>query len=526
MDKLAVFSANYNSPRPLDPYRVALLESLGSFGIEILYIQATDFYSDALAKQKSRGATFLVLENLRRFRPDAVLFLNAVGRVKEIQRYLLDEGIPSLAWYWDHPGIHEGELIRPGDLHSMASANRTFNEWLENRLGVSGVAFIPFPAFDTKGHAPCFDVGEWKARSTEVLFMGTLWDITRVPTQILRAGGTASQESRHLLYVALENDVMLRNRGEMATKRRENQDLIRFREAYESEARYLREVNDFFSSYDRIRFLKAVVGEGLSIYGPLYNWAPIVEGSAPELSSCFRYENIFDWDRLMAICRGSKIGLNVFHRQNEGGGTNFRFVEYALSGTTILANRNTECERVFPNWDAAVYCDTPEEFKEAVLRLKSEPALAVKLARAAYDTARSEFHIEKVGRAILEQLEFKLSNDRQHSVMSPQGVDSGCGLRKFANLTWESADEMVGPWDRIRRAAFQAFADSKQTYRLVRHFVRWCREEGILLAFAHTATLVSRYLAERLQGVERRISKGRNERKTREEDQKPWQASR
>jgi len=403
--RLAIFSANYNAPAEIDAFRRAMFNHFVSKGVETLFVQATDFFSDVNSISKSPYSTGEVVAGLKNYKPSAVIFLNGAGRTYAIQDMIASMGIPSLTWFWDHPAIHSSELLNASERHSVCSVNRTFIEWFENRLGDRNVKFLPFPCFGAVGTTSALTEEAWRARSTNILFMGTLWDPGHLPGMLNRLQYEKQLPlERDKMMKLVEKDVELRNRGLRLTGSDEILEIEVFRNYWPNDSLYLAEANNHFSGRDRLARLRVVADLGLSLYGPVDCWWRAIEGFTPELRNHFRFENVSDPKRLMALCRDAKIGLNSFHRQNQGGGTNFRFNEYALAETPIVSDRNAECERVFKHGEAAFYFGSEKELRETCAMLLDNPALAVRAARAAKEIALSEFNMEKVGNELFDVL--------------------------------------------------------------------------------------------------------------------------
>lgn len=442
--KIAIFSANYNAPGQVDAYRRALFDHFSQLGFEVLFVQATDFFSDVTTEPRVQFAEQRVVRLLKSFQPSAVIFINSAGRVTEVSEFLEKSKIPSLTWFWDHPSMHEAELMRSTPLHCFASANLTFCEWFKNQRPYGGqglVHFIPFPSIPVPGVIENLSVESWKQRLHSVVFMGSLWNPSRISLfldqtdkRLKETSGSAQPLNRPGLIEELEELMWALNQGLDLSE--SSRALCILREAIEKESNILIEGNNYFSALDRIRYLKTAAKFGLSLYGDFGTWSRAVESWLPDLRRSYRFQNISDPRELIGICRDSKIGLNIFHRQNQGGGTNFRFNEYAMSGTPIVSNENKECQRVFPEGEAAFYYRSEEELVQRCEFLLNRPGEAVRVATRAHEIALREYGLDHVVEKILEVLH--LSAPEEQKTRVPVDYSTGTLMEGLSSSRVES----------------------------------------------------------------------------------------
>jgi hypothetical protein len=236
--------------------------------------------------------------------------------------------------------------------------------------------------------------------------MGTLWDPSLLPEAVYHFFKKKSDwETQKKLLRKIEADSEAMNKGLESPLSEQFPEEIDFKKNWKHEYDYIGFVNNHFSGKDRLRYLRELLDLGLVLYGPVQSWSSIIEGYLPEFDSVYQNAFISDPDELFRICADSKVGLNIFHRQNQGGGTNFRFNEYAVSQTPILSNLNLECEKIFPDEVGALYFSNTTEMREQAKRLLEDPSLAVKLAGNAKKISLDYFHVDRVCKSLLKTLE-------------------------------------------------------------------------------------------------------------------------
>jgi len=435
MLKLAVFSANYRPTDQLDSYRGGLMRYLCASGVQTLFLQASDFIDDQTALPRFSQAVSLIKTRLENFKPDGVLFINAAGRIPIIREFLEAKKIPSISWFVDHPGFFSPSLLLPGCQHTNVVANRNFVVWFKNRQS-QDVDYVPFPC----GFNEAPPSGATK-RDLGSVFMGTMWDLIDIPYWIRCFEETRGRQvALESFYPSLRSFFSSLNIGENPHSESFADHQAFFSAHFKSEPDFMTRISNYLSTIDRIKMLSPLTGPDLSLYGPRPGWGMVIGAGHEGFLSSYRGHDIVNPLALFEICRRSKVGLNLFHVQNQGGGLNFRFAEYVQAQTPILSNRNQECEQEFPHGEAAWYCDTPEEFRQASLELLKDVKLGERLAKRATEISHAKFNVQAILSLIVAKLglEFPINKTQVPTVLEiftyKAGPIPGYGFRRFPRL--------------------------------------------------------------------------------------------
>lgn len=410
--KLAIFSANYNPKGELDAFRTGFLNQLEKMGIDVLFIEANTYVHDLTGRRFVKRSDKIMLEGLKKFNPNGVVFINACGRVPLIQDYLVKNKISSISWFWDHPAFLSLNLIEPSLYHQYAVANEVFKIWLNNYFKNDSIVIhdISFPMLShPQQREGKLTIDEYLKRNDHILFMGTLWKscFDDIIDQALIASKCHVEEKAKVIG-SIDSLLQSANLGKCDFAGVPHEAIKYIMQHYKDPAVFINLANNHLSSLERQEIITILSKSKnkIKLYGsPVKDWLEFIYNNRLENSRLI-YDKTYvsSHAELINICENSKIGLNIFHKQNQGGGTNFRFNDYIVSRTPILSNKNAICEKIFKDKEAAFYFNDKNDLLDVCDVILKNPDLAVKCVNNAYEIGTDLFNMPRIVNDLLKLL--------------------------------------------------------------------------------------------------------------------------
>lgn len=411
--KIAIVSANYTGS--LDAFRTGFLEQLKGMRMDILFVEANTYVHDLNGRRLKSHGDKQLLEEIKRFKPYGVIFINACGRVPLIQDYLGKNKIASISWFWDHPAFLSLKLLEPSLYHEYVVANDTFKTWLDNHFKDNNIIVhaVPFPMLShPQQREEKLTVDKYLKRNNHILFMGTYWEdsFDDIINNALIASGHDYSEKPALLAI-LANLIRSLNLGESNSKGAFHSAINYIMRHCGDTAVFINLINNYLSSVERKEIITVLSKSkyNLELYGsPAKHWQKLIRDNNLEGTRfVYKEKYISSYSELINICEGANVGLNIFHKQNQGGGTNFRINDYLLARTPILSNRNTFCEKVFKNEESAFYFNDKNDLFNTCDKILKNPDLAVNCVNNAYEIGMGLFSMNQVVNDLLRLLSLK-----------------------------------------------------------------------------------------------------------------------
>ncbi len=412
--KIAIFSANYSPGKSLDSFRTGFLNQLEKIGIEVLFVEANAYVHDLNGRRLTKHSDKDMLEGIKKFNPNGVIFINACGRVPRIQDYLVKNKIRSISWFWDHPAFLSLNLIEPSLYHEYAVANEVFKEWLNNYFKKDGIIIhsISFPMLShPQQREEKLTVDKYLKRKDEALFMGTLWEncFDEVINKAIPVSEDIISEKNKLIGI-IDNLIQCANLGKCnGVFHNAIKDIMGH---YGDTSVFINLANNYLSSLERKEII-AILSRSeheMKLYGtPEKAWTNFIdENELKNTRLIYKKNYIGSYVELINICENAKVGLNIFHKQNQGGGTNFRINDYVLARTPILSNRNAVCEKIFKDKEAAFYFNDKNDLLDVCDIILKNPDLAVSSVNQAYEIGVDLFSMTHIVNDLLKLLSLKI----------------------------------------------------------------------------------------------------------------------
>ena len=302
------------------------------------------------------SVTEQILNSLKEAGIAFCLSINGVGMGSPLFEKLRTMSIPIFSWYWDTPA---GESDRMRYLYQFS----------EVFFGCS--EYSRFPGFNGRGiylpFAGSKPVENRRSPTKEIGFLGSCWHVVRIMQKLALGLFSVTDQRLYSLvevYELVQNDQFLMHRWQtVGGERIPEWDIL-----------------NAFSAIKRLQHLSNVTDFDLHVYGGV-DWLLHSAATAPQIGKHFHQQLVKNDTEMHDLMTQFKISLNIFHLQNRNGGPNFRIFDSIVHGVPILSDWNLNCEKIFPNLEAAMYYKNPSEMRSYASELIKDPSLSLKLIK-------------------------------------------------------------------------------------------------------------------------------------------------